>query len=98
MKTQQEFNKFDEKHPEFWEMFCMFTQKAFKSGRKKYSARTIYELMRWHTEVDEGSLFKCNNDWVPFYARKWNNATGINFFEIRNQGVRKQNEKLTEAK
>jgi len=54
--------------------------------------------MRWHTEVDEGGLFKCNNDWVPFYARKWNNATGINFFEIRNQGVRKQNEKLTEAK
>jgi len=93
MKTQKEFNKFDTEHPEFWDMFCLYTNKAIKAGRKRYGARSIYELMRWHTEVDEGGSFKCNNNWTSFYARKWNETTGTNFFELRSK-----HEKLTEAK
>ena len=69
--SQEDFNSFDSEHPEFWEMFKKFTFEAVNSGRKKFSARTIYERMRWFTEIDSGEKYKVNNNWVPFYARKF---------------------------
>jgi len=96
MKTQQEFNKFDAEHPEFWREFSYRANVMFSQGFKHYSARTIFEVARWHSDLDSrGKLnqYKINNNWIPFYARKWNEATGINFFELRSK-----HEKLTETK
>ena len=69
--SQEAFNLFDSEHPEFWDMFKKFTFEAVNSGRIKFSARTIYERMRWYTEIDSGGTYKVNNNWVPFYARKF---------------------------
>lgn len=40
--------------------------------RDRYSARTIMEVIRWETELKDGSvLFKISNNWVPGLARYW---------------------------
>ena len=98
MKTQEEFNKFDAEHPEFWIEFSYRANVMLSKGFKHYSARTIFEVARWHSDLDSrGGLlcnrYKINNNWIPFYARKWNEAAGINFFELRSK-----HEKLTETK
>lgn len=69
--SQEAFNLFDSEHPEFWEMFKKFTFEVLESGRNRFSARTISERMRWYTEIDGGETYKVNNNWVPFYARKF---------------------------
>tara|TARA_R110002074_G_scaffold312013_1_gene482784 strand:+ start:185 stop:481 length:297 start_codon:yes stop_codon:yes gene_type:complete len=70
-KTKAEFDKFDVEHPEFWEKFREMTFSTIQRGRTRYSARTIWEVMRWHTTIDSGGRFKCEDCWVPFFARKF---------------------------
>jgi hypothetical protein len=41
-----------------------------QSGRRKYSARTIFEVMRWDYDVKTNSdEFKISNDFIPIYVR-----------------------------
>jgi|ETNmetMinimDraft_16_1059900.scaffolds.fasta_scaffold64576_2 hypothetical protein len=70
-KTIVEFKKFDVANPQFWETFKSLTISAIDRGRTRYSARTIWEVMRWHTTIDSGGQFKCEDCWIPFYSRKF---------------------------
>lgn len=59
------------------------------SGRKRYSARTIAEVIRWNTEIqDSDVVFKINNNYVPGLARLFMWKYGElypGFFKLRNQ-------------
>jgi len=66
-----EFNDFDKEHPDFWDQFKFFTFAAIDSGRVRFSARVIWERMRWETEIDGGGTFKVNNNWCAYYSRKF---------------------------
>ncbi len=66
-----EFNDFDKEHPEFWDQFKFFTFAAIHSGRDRFSARAVFQRMRWETEIDGGGTFKVNNNWCAFYSRKF---------------------------
>ncbi|TFH51594.1 MAG: hypothetical protein E4H01_00365 [Lysobacterales bacterium] len=73
-ELRNECNLWHAKHPEVWELFVKFTKQRIASKFKHYSAYTIFELIRWHTdEADtEGrSTFKVNNNFRPFYARRF---------------------------
>lgn len=51
-----------------------FEQKALQMARirKRYSARTIVEVMRWHSDLKEAApLFKLSNNMTPGMARLW---------------------------
>lgn len=41
--------------------------------RKRYSARTIIEVMRWNSDIRDGKevLFKLSNNMTPGLARLW---------------------------
>ena len=39
--------------------------------RKHYSSRAVFHALRWETVIDSGGEFKINNNWSPFYARKF---------------------------
>jgi len=56
-------------------------------GRKRYSARTIIEVIRWNTDLrDSGSSFKINGNQVPGMARLFMETHGEKypkFFELR---------------
>ena len=59
------------------------------TGRKRYSARTIIETIRWNTELaDSEIMFKINNNYVPGLARLFMSKYGERFpgfFKVRNQ-------------
>jgi len=66
------FQKFDNENPEFWQMFERFGLLAAKA-RNHYSAKAVFERIRWHTAVEmEGEQYKVNNNWAPYYGRKFN--------------------------
>lgn len=71
LPMQFQFDEFDEEHPDFWEQFKFFTFAAIDSGRARFSARVIWERMRWETEIDGGGAFKVNNNWCAYYSRKF---------------------------
>ena len=59
-----------------------------RSGRSRYSQRTIAHRIRWHVAIDTRSDdFKLNNNHVAFYARKFEQEFPAyrGFFELREQ-------------
>ena len=56
-------------------------------GRKRYSARTIIEVLRWDSDLREkNKLFKISNNMVPGMARLWMARYGRKhprFFNLR---------------
>jgi len=59
--------------------------------RKRYSARTIIEVLRWHSDLAEpkGSLFKLSNNMTPGMARLWmkkHSQEHPGFFSLHEKG------------
>lgn len=66
----REFRKFHEANPRVWELFKKFSIEASNSGRSHYSAKAIFERIRWHIEIEtKGSDLKLNNNYTAYYAR-----------------------------
>ncbi len=86
MSRQEAFDKFDREHPEFWDEFEHRAYVMMTKGRKHYSARTIFEVLRWHSDLDSGGKFKIQNNWIPFYAKKFNDMYYVDFFLTKNRG------------
>jgi len=86
MTRQEQFDKFDREHPEFWNEFEHRAYVMMTKGRKHYSARTIFEVLRWHSDLDSGGKFKIQNNWIPFYAKKFNDMYYVDFFLTKNRG------------
>jgi len=85
MTRQEQFDKFDHEHPEFWDEFCDRAWTMMEKGYTRYSARTIFEVLRWHSDLDSGGQFKIQNNWIPFYAKKFN-SINPGFFSTRDRG------------
>jgi hypothetical protein len=54
--------------------------------RKRYSARTIVESIRWNMDLKTDGEFKICNNWIPGMARLWMAKHGRatpGFFNIR---------------
>ena len=94
MTRQEEFDKFDREHPEFWREFEYRSKVMMDKGRKHYSARTIFEVLRWHSDIGSNNKinsnfvnsFKIQNNWIPFYAKKFNEVYDTDFFFTKNRG------------
>ncbi len=75
MNKQFEFNKFHKDNPQIYALFQQEVFKAIRSGKKKLSARTIIEFIRWNiflkTVNDED--YKINNNHIAYYARMFMN-------------------------
>jgi hypothetical protein len=57
-------------NPHVYELFKRYALQAALAGRHRFSARTITERIRWHTQIDTaGDEYKINDHWTPFYAR-----------------------------
>lgn len=85
-KTQQDFREYHANNPQVYTLFCYFADKVRKAGFKNYSAEAIFNQIRWYTDVEtqDPEGFKINNDFKPFYSRKWMNEHNLNdFFRTR---------------
>lgn len=83
--------------PGFWQwlndnetLYLHFKAQAIRmalTGRTRYSARTIIEVLRWETELRDSDIqFKINNNMVPGMARLFVAECGRQFpgfFQLR---------------
>ena len=56
------------------------------TGRKRYSARTIMEVLRWHYDLKTaGNAFEINDNFTPIYVRLliYHYPEFDGFFELR---------------
>lgn len=85
--VERKFEAFDDANPQVWSLFCEFAFDLIDKGARHYSARDIFPLIRWRTfaQTNDGQGFKINNNYSPFYARKFARSwpEHKDFFEFR---------------
>ena len=67
MKT---FEKYHKENPNIYKAFVRYALQAKQKGFKNYSAKSLFEIIRWHTPIKADGVFKINNNYAPDYARK----------------------------
>ena len=79
------FNQYDQENPNIYEKFKELTFQAINKGFDYYGAKSIFELIRWHSKESGNDAFKINNNYAPDYARKFTNEFPQykNFFRTR---------------
>lgn len=65
------FKLYDAENPQIWDAFVKYCFETKAKGFTKYSAKGIFEIIRWHSGMEPGNDgFKINNNYTPDYARK----------------------------
>lgn len=86
-EKERKFAEFDAEHPQIWHKFVYFTFQLIDAGRRQHSARDVIHRIRWDTALraDDGSGFRINDHWSPYYARKFHRQFPqySKFFETR---------------
>jgi len=68
------------KNQKVWIAFEAKALQMARTRRKRYSARTIVEVLRWHSDIsDHTTLFKLSNNMTPGMARLWMEKHGDQF-------------------
>jgi hypothetical protein len=101
-----DFKKYDNENPQIWEQFKKYAFEAKVKGFTNYSAKGIFEIIRWHTAVSGNDAFKLNNNYHADYARKMMHEFPLfeGFFRVRELKASRSSEQLpklsevTEAK
>lgn len=87
MTIQERFEIFHAENPHVYEMFIKYARTAKNRGYDKFSAKAIFERLRWYYtfETKSNDEFKLNNDYTALYARKAmkENMDLLRFFETR---------------
>lgn len=97
MLTAQKFEAYHLKNQHVYRMFEHFTMEVIKAGRKSFGAQVIAERLRWYSQIETvGDEYKINNDYVAFYARKFeeNHPEHDGFFRKRRSVADKIQESL----
>jgi hypothetical protein len=66
----RKFEEYDRENPEIYEYFVKFTLQI-ADVKDRYSAKAIFEQIRWHTDIRGGKPFKISNNYTAYYARKF---------------------------
>ena len=65
-----DFERFHAENPAVYKLFQQFAFRAIRRGLVHYSAKTIFEAIRFHADiVTKGESFKLNNNYTAYYAR-----------------------------
>jgi hypothetical protein len=64
------FKQYHLANPYVYELFKNYASKMKASGRSRYSAWAIINLIRWHHDIKTTAKdFKISNDFIALYAR-----------------------------
>ena len=85
---KEQFEHFDQTHPEIYEEFRNIARDLLRRGRGHYGSKAILEVIRYHrilSSQDENEPFKINNNYSSRYARKLmdEDERFRDFFELR---------------
>lgn len=72
MTIQSRFEQFHHDNPHVFQMFVAYARQAKKRGYDRFSAKAIFERLRWYFsfETQSEDEFKLNNSFTALYARK----------------------------
>lgn len=69
---QAQADAFIAEHPEVWAAFVELALRMAATGRKRYSAATIWQVLRWHRDLKTGAKpYRLNNNYHPYFARRF---------------------------
>lgn len=91
INTTKDFQKYHVKNPSVYEVFKKLAFESKKIGHKRFSARGLFQIMRWKMGGKiKNDNFKYNNNYTPYYVRllEIEHPDFIGFFEKRK--VKKQ--------
>ncbi len=80
------FEQYHSDNPQVYELFRKYAVMALDRGFTRFSAKAIFERLRWHYSVEtSGDEFKLNNNYTAYYARKLmaEDSRFKDFFELR---------------
>ena len=83
----KKWRRFHEDNPEVYALFKKFSFELISVGFRSYSAKSVFERIQWHTDVQtRRSKFKLNNNYTAYYARLFHvdHPHHNEFFETRN--------------
>ncbi len=70
MCLKTEWWEFHKKNPRVYDLFERFTLAVINRGFQHYSAKAIFERIRWHTDVETSDAkFKLQNNHTAYYSR-----------------------------
>lgn len=69
-KATTAFEIYDRENPQIWKMFLRLAVDAHKAGMRHWSAKGIFEVIRYQTAVGGTGEYKLNNNYTADYARK----------------------------
>lgn len=84
--VMERFELFHERNPQVYEEFKLLANQMIDTGRKRYGAWTLMNVIRWNADLTtRGDVFKINNNFIALYARKLiaEDEKFEGFFEIR---------------
>lgn len=64
------FEIYDKENPQIWRAFLRLATEASKAGMRHWSAKGIFEVIRYQTTVGGVGDYKLNNNYTADYARK----------------------------
>lgn len=69
----KDFDTYDQENPQIWKAFERISFRTIEKGFSHYSAKGVFELVRWHTGASaaNGDGLKVNNNYTAGYARKF---------------------------
>lgn len=67
-ELEQAAHDYLDANPRFWRVFCERAFELMARGHQRYSAKTICEVLRWHSDVGRGADYKINNSHVRVFA------------------------------
>lgn len=72
IRIERDFAEFDRQNPQVYRHFMIFALEAIRAGHKRIGAKAVMERVRWESAMQTiGSLYKVNNSYVSYYARKF---------------------------
>ena len=89
-KNAKKARDFDRQNPDFYKILNRLVADAKKAGINKYGIKGLFEVMRWHYQIEKrNGDFKVNNNYAPYFARKlMAQFDGLDgFFDIRETKV-----------
>lgn len=82
----EKFEEFHRENPHVYEYFRQYSLQALDRGYDRFSAKAVFERLRWHFQMEtKGEEFKLNNNYTAYYARLLmkQDERFKNFFELR---------------
>ena len=86
VRPTSEFEEYGKQNPEIWQEFEKIALQLIFKGVKRYGAKAIFEIIRYHRFLENrGDKFKVNNNYTAGYARKFveKYPQYKDFFEMR---------------